>query len=228
MVRILTIEDDAAIRRGIVDALSFAGYDVIEAANGNEGSTAAVSRAYDLLLLDMVLPGKTGLEILREVRNARPTLPVIILSAQGEERDRVSGLKQGADDYVVKPFSVDELLARVEAVLRRSPARPTDVNELPIAGGCIDFARCEVRFEDGGREELSERERELLRYLARHGERAISRDELLANVWQIDARGVTTRTIDMHVARLREKLRDTGGEGKVLLTVRGKGYMLAK
>src|SRR5712671_857599 len=111
-LRILTVEDDAAIRRGIVDALSFAGYDVIEAANGNDGCAAAVSRAYDLLLLDMVLPGKTG-------------------------------LKMGADDYVVKPFSVDELLARVEAVLRRSPARPTDVDELPFAGGCVDFARCE-------------------------------------------------------------------------------------
>src|SRR4029078_10895016 len=227
-LRILTVEDDAAIRRGIVDGLSFAGYEVIEAANGHDGSKAAVSRAYDLLLLDMVLPGKSGLEILREVRNARPTLPVIILSAQGEERDRVSGLKQGADDYVVKPFSVDELLARVEAVLRRSPARPTDVNELSIAGGCIDFARCEVRFEDGGREELSERERELLRYLACHAGRAISREELLANVWQIDARGVETRTIDMHVARLREKLRDSGGDGKVLVTVRGKGYMLGE
>lgn len=228
MARILTVEDDAAIRRGIVDALSFAGYDVIEAANGNDGSTAAVSREYDLLLLDMVLPGKSGLDILREVRNARPTLPVIILSARGEERDRVTGLKVGADDYVVKPFSVDELLARVEAVLRRSPARPTDVNELPIVGGCIDFARCEVRFDDGGREDLSERERELLRYFACHAGRAIAREELLANVWQIDARGVTTRTIDMHVARLREKLRDAGGEGRVLLTVRGKGYMLAK
>lgn len=227
MTRILTVEDDAAIRRGIVDALSFAGYDVIEAANGNDGSTAAVSREYDLLLLDMVLPGKTGLEILREVRNSRPTLPVIILSAQGEERDRVSGLKQGADDYVVKPFSVDELLARVEAVLRRSPARPMDVDEVSIVGGCVDFARCEVRFEDGGREELSERERELLRYFACHAGRAISREELLANVWQIDARGVETRTIDMHVARLREKLRDTGGEATVLVTVRGKGYMLA-
>src|SRR3954468_9516865 len=156
--RILTIEDDAAIRRGIVDALTFAGYDVIEAANGNDGCTAAVSREYDLLLLDMVLPGMTGLEILRSVRNARPTLPVIILSARGEERDRVSGLKLGADDYVVKPFSVDELLARVEAVLRRSPGRPMDVDELPIAGGCVNFERCEVRFEDGSCEVLSERE----------------------------------------------------------------------
>jgi DNA-binding response OmpR family regulator len=226
--RILTIEDDAAIRRGIVDALSFAGYEAIQAADGNEGCRAAVSREYDLLLLDMVLPGLSGLEILREVRSVRPTLPVIILSARGEERDRVTGLRLGADDYVVKPFSVDELLARIDAVLRRSPARPIDIDELPIPGGTVDFARCEVRFSDGGREELSDRERVLLRYLAQNSGRAISRDELLANVWQIDARGVTTRTIDMHVARLREKLRDVGDEPRVLLTVRGKGYMLAK
>jgi DNA-binding response OmpR family regulator len=225
--RILTIEDDAAIRRGIVDALSFAGYEVIQAADGAEGCQTAISREYDLLLLDMVLPGMTGLEILRAVRNARPTQPVIILSARGEERDRVSGLRLGADDYVVKPFSVDELLARVEAVLRRSPGRPTDIEVLPIAGGCVDFARCEVRFEDGGREALSERELSLLRYFACHAGRAIGRDELLVNVWQIDARGLSTRTIDMHVARLREKLRDTDGEPRVVLTVHGKGYMLS-
>jgi DNA-binding response OmpR family regulator len=226
--RVLTVEDDAAIRRGIVDALTFAGYEVIEAGDGTNGCRAAVSRDFDLLLLDMVLPGMSGLDILREVRNVRPTLPVIILSARGEERDRVAGLKNGADDYVVKPFSVDELLARVEAVLRRSPARPTDVSELSIEGGRVDFARCEVRFNDGTREELSDRERALLRYFACHAGRAIDRDELLANVWQIDARGVTTRPIDMHVARLREKLRDTHGEPRVLVTVRGKGYMLAK
>jgi DNA-binding response OmpR family regulator len=228
LCRILTIEDDAAIRRGIVDALTFSGYDVIEAGDGNGGLRAATSREFDLLLLDMVLPDKSGLDILREVRNVRPTLPVIILSARGEERDRVTGLKLGADDYVVKPFSVDELLARVEAVLRRSPARPTDVSELPFRGGCIDFSRCEVRFDDGQREELSDKERSLLRYFACHAGRAIGRDELLTNVWQIDSRGVTTRTIDMHVARLREKLRDTESEPRVLLTVRGKGYMLAK
>jgi DNA-binding response OmpR family regulator len=226
--RILTIEDDAAIRRGIVDALAFAGYDAIQAADGNEGCRAAVGREYDLLLLDMVLPGMSGLDILREVRSVRPTLPVIILSARGEERDRVTGLRLGADDYVVKPFSVDELLARIDAVLRRSPARPTDVVELSIPGGCVDFDRCEVRFSDGGREELSDRERMLLRYLAQNSGRAISREELLEHVWQIDARGVTTRTIDMHVARLREKLRDAGDEPRVLLTVRGKGYMLAR
>lgn len=225
--RVLTIEDDAAIRRGIVDALSFAGYEVIQAANGDEGCQTAIAREYDLLLLDMVLPGMSGLEILAAVRNARPTLPVIILSARGEERDRVNGLKLGADDYVVKPFSVDELLARVQAVLRRSPGRPIDVEELPIDGGCVDFARCEVRFDDGSREALSERELALLRYFACHAGRAVGRDELLANVWQIDARGVSTRTIDMHVARLREKLRDTNGEARVIQTVHGKGYMLA-
>src|SRR5262245_33703547 len=149
--RVLTVEDDPAIRRGIVDALTFAGYEVLEAADGNEGCRAAVAREYDLLLLDMVLPGMSGLDILREVRNVRPTLPVIILSARGEERDRVGGLRLGADDYVVKPFSVDELLARIDAVLRRSPARPTDVADWPIPGGRIDFARCEIQFDDGTR-----------------------------------------------------------------------------
>lgn len=227
--RILTIEDDAAIRRGIADALAFAGYEVIQAANGTEGCTTATTREYDLLLLDMVLPGMTGLEILRRIRNVRPTLPVIILSARGEERDRVNGLKLGADDYVVKPFSIDELLARVEAVLRRSPSRPTDVAELPIAdGGIVDFARREVRFEDGASEMLSERELALLRYFACHAGRAIGREELLTNVWQIDARGASTRTVDMSVARLREKLRDTGDEPRIIVTVHGKGYMLAR
>jgi DNA-binding response OmpR family regulator len=224
---ILTVEDDAPIRRGVVDALTYAGYTVLESGHGDEGCQMALRRQLDLLLLDMVLPGKTGLEILREVRNVRPTLPVIILSARGEENDRVSGLRLGADDYVVKPFSVNELLARVDAVLRRSPGRPTDVVELQIPTGRVDFARCEVRFEDGERVELSEREQQLLRYLAQHAGRAISREELLENVWQIDARGVSTRTADMLVARLREKLRYDGEEPRVLVTVRGRGYMLA-
>ncbi len=224
---ILTIEDDAAIRRGVVDALTFAGYQVIEAGDGDSGCQMALSREYDLLLLDLVLPGKLGLEILKQMRNARPTVPVIILSARGEENDRVTGLRLGADDYVVKPFSVNELLARVDAVLRRSPGRPSDVSTLQLADGEVDFDRCEVRFADGERIELSERERELLCYLARHAGRAVDRKELLANVWQIDARGVSTRTIDMHVARLREKLRDDADQPTVLVTVRGKGYMLA-
>ena len=119
-------------------------------------------------------------------------------------------------------------MARVDAVLRRSPERPSDLNEVALPGGVADLARCEVRFEDGQRMELSEREIELLRYLAVNTGRAIARDELLANVWRISPKGVSTRTIDMHIARLREKLRDNAGEPKVLLTVRGKGYMFAK
>lgn len=225
--QILTIEDDAAIRRGIVDALTFAGFRVLEAANGDEGLEQAVRGDYELLLLDLVLPGRSGLEVLRELRVVRPTVPVIILSARGEEQDRVQGLRLGADDYVVKPFSVKELLARIEAVLRRSPARPSDVDATPIPGGRADFARREVCFDDGQRTELSEREVELLRYLVTNPDRAIDRDELLANVWRISPRGAATRTIDMHIARLREKLRDDPAQPRIVLTVRGKGYMFA-
>jgi DNA-binding response OmpR family regulator len=226
--RVLVIEDDGAIRRGIVDALKFKGYAVIEAADGRDGLRMAEGGDCDLVLLDLVLPGPGGLEILAAVRASRPTLPVIILTARGEEADRVRGLSGGADDYVVKPFSVKELLARVEAVLRRSPERPSDVAEVPFAGGVADLKRSEVRFAAGGRAELSEKEVELLRYLAQNAGRAISRDEILSRVWRIDPRGGETRTIDMHVARLREKLRDDGQRPRVILTVRGKGYTLAR
>ena len=222
---ILTVEDDAGIRRGVVDALTFAGYKVHQAADGNQGMDLATRLEYDLLLLDLVLPGPSGLEILERVRELRPTQPVIILTARGEENDRVAGLKLGADDYVVKPFSVKELLARVEAVLRRTPERPTDLAEVAIPEGMVDLARQEVRFTDGRRCELSEREVQLVRYLANHAGRAIARDEILANVWQISPEGVSTRTIDMHVARLREKLGDDPNGPQVILTVRGKGYM---
>jgi len=225
---ILTIEDDAAIRRGIVDALSFAGFHVLQAATGDEGLEMALRSHYDLLLLDLVLPGPGGLDILKEVRHLRPTQPVIILTARGEENDRVEGLRRGADDYVVKPFSVKELLARVSAVLRRSPERPSDLTEIALPEGIADLARREVRFRDGERTELSEREIELLRYLATNVGRAIARDEILSNVWRISPQGISTRTIDMHVARLREKLRDNSSHPRVLLTVRGKGYMFAR
>jgi len=224
---ILVVEDDASIRRGVVDALELGGYATLEAPDGVKGLAAALSASCDLILLDLVLPGPDGLEILRQVRGARPTLPVIILTARGEETDRVKGLKLGADDYVVKPFGVKELLARVEAVLRRSPERPNEVEKVPFPGGVADLARREVRFEDGKREELSEREAELLRYLAAHAGRAIARDEILERVWRLSPQHVETRTIDMHVARLREKLRDDSDEPRIIATVRGKGYMFA-
>jgi DNA-binding response OmpR family regulator len=225
--RILVIEDDPAIRRGVVDALRFAGYATLEAGEAGAGLAAALATECDLVLLDLVLPGRDGLEILRELRVERPTLPVIILTARAAEDDRVRGLHLGADDYVVKPFSVKELLARVEAVLRRAPERPSAVRRVDFRGGLADLERHEVRFDDGGRCELSDREIQLLRYLAAHVGRAISREELLARVWGLDPAGITTRTIDMHVARLREKLRDDPAQPRIVLTVRGQGYMLA-
>jgi DNA-binding response OmpR family regulator len=222
---ILTVEDDDAIRRGVVDALKFKGFRVIEAADGDTGLKLATTMDYDLLLLDLALPGTPGMEILGAVRRALPTQPVIILTAKGDENARIEGLKTGADDYVVKPFSVLELIARVEAVLRRSPGRPDNVGCIEFAGGVADFDRRELRFAENERVELSERETELLRYLATNRGRAISRDELLSSVWRLSPKGISTRTIDMHVARLREKLRDNSGEPQILLTVRGKGYM---
>jgi len=225
--RILVIEDDAAIRRGVVDALRFAHYETLEADNGAKGLEMALRREFDLLLLDLVLPGPDGLEILAQVRAVRPALPVIVLTARGAESDRLKGLGGGADDYVVKPFSVKELLARIEAVLRRSAERPIDVNRVMFAGGVADIARLEVRYDGGGRAELTDREAELLRYLAANPGRAVSREEILARVWRIEAHGLDTRTIDMHIARLREKLRDDAASPSVIVTVRGKGYAFA-
>jgi DNA-binding response OmpR family regulator len=225
---ILVVEDDAAIRQGIVDAIAFAGYTPLEAPDGHQGLARAMDAECDLILLDLVLPGPDGLEILKAVRKERPTLPVIILTARGEERDRVRGLRLGADDYVVKPFSVKELLARVEAVLRRSPERPDEVAKVRFPGGVADLARREVRLAGGKREELTDREVALLRYLAANPGRAISRDEILTRIWRLDPRGIDTRTIDMHIARLREKLRDDPDEPAIILTVRGVGYMFAE
>ena len=224
--RILVVEDDAAIRRGLVDALSFAGYATLEASEGAAGLTAALESDCDLLVLDLILPGRDGLSVLRALRTARSPLPVIVLTARGAEDDRVQGLGLGADDYVVKPFSIKELLARIEAVLRRVPERPPAVRRFAFAGGLADLERNQVRFDDGGRCELSERERQLLQYLACHAGRAVSRDELLARVWGLNPAGITTRTIDMHIARLREKLHDDPASPRVVLTVRGQGYMI--
>ena len=223
--RALVVEDDAAIRRGVCDMLRFHGFEVQEAADGNDGLEQAQSAEVDIVLLDLILPGTLGLEILEQVRNARPTLPIIIMTAKGEEADRIKGLKLGADDYVVKPFSIKELIARIEAVLRRSPERPSDVKKVNVPGAVVDLGRSEVKFKDGTRNELSEKEVELLGYLARNRGRAISRDEILQRVWRIEPRGTDTRTIDMHIARLREKLRDDPAEPGIILTVRGKGYM---
>ena len=221
---VLVVEDDPAIRMGLVDALGFDGYRVLQADTAPSGRDAALRDQCDCVLLDLMLPGGDGFSVLSEVRRIKPKLPIIILTARGREADRVRGLRLGADDYVVKPFSVRELLARVEAVLRRAPPRAQDETRLPIPGGHADLARREVVFDDGARVELAEREVALLAHLAQHPERAVGRDELLRDVWRVNPERVQTRTVDMHVARLREKLRDDSAAPRIILTVRGKGY----
>lgn len=224
---ILLVEDDGAIRRGVGDALRFSGYTVHEAADGEAGLELCLSVDADLVLLDIMMPKKDGLEVLEDLRRARPSMPVIFLTARGEETDRVRGLRLGADDYVVKPFGVEELLARVEAVLRRSAERPTQTPTLEIAGRMIDFERREARLPDGTTATLSAREAEVMQFLAANRGRAVSREELLQKVWGFDPRGTHTRTVDMTVARLREHLGDDPAAPSVIRTVRGKGYVLA-
>ncbi|GAB4385474.1 MAG: response regulator transcription factor [Phycisphaerales bacterium] len=225
--KVLVVEDDAAIRRGLLDALKVNNYDTLEAEDGVRGLSLAIGCEVDLVLLDIMMPGMDGFEVLRELRKAKPTLPVIMLTAKGEEADRVRGLKLGSDDYVVKPFSIRELLARIEAVLRRSAERPRVLSKLRIAGRIVDFERREARLPDGTVVQLPQREADVLAYLAANPGRAVSRAELLSRVWGFDPRGVHTRTVDMAVARLREQLGDDPGEPSVIATVRGRGYMLA-
>lgn len=226
--RIVVVEDEPAIRRGVSDALRLSGYEVTEAADGAVGLREAASAGVDLVLLDIMLPKKDGLEVLNDLRRSNPTRPVILLTARGSEDDRVRGLKMGADDYVVKPFSAKELIARVEAILRRTMKPIPDVRLVEIGSGTIDLHRREVRWSDGSRSDLSETESALLKYLVTNRERAVSREELLSRVWGIGTAGLETRAVDMHVARLRAKLKDPAGDDdqpEVIVTVRAHGYM---
>lgn len=219
---ILVVEDDPAVRRGIVDVLEYAGYRTLEAPDGHAGMDLALRANYRLALLDLVMPGPSGFDILEALRKKRPGQAVIILSARGEENDRVRGLTTGADDYVVKPFSMKELLARVDAVLRRTCERAAPASESPIPGGTADFTARRITFSDGRSEELSEREADLLRYLVESGGRLVTREEILRQLWGLDPDRTETRTIDMHIMHLRAKLGDK--DQTLLTTVRGKGY----
>jgi DNA-binding response OmpR family regulator len=225
--KIVVVEDEQAIRRGVTDALRASGYEVSEAADGVRGLHEASRPGVDLVLLDLLLPRMDGLEVLKELRRVRSAVPVIVLTARGTEDDRVQGLKLGADDYVVKPFSARELLARVEAVLRRAFGRPADVQGARLGRAVIDLERREVSWSERERADLSETESAILGFLVAHRKRAVSRDELLSRIWGIEPEGLETRTIDMHIARLRTKLRDPSGRQgpEAILTVRSHGYM---
>ena len=220
----LVVEDDPAIRRGVMDALRAAGHQPTEAARGDVGLQLALTGDFDLMLLDMVLPGNSGWEILKVVRAARPELPIIVLTACGAENQRVEGLQFGADDYVVKPFSLRELLARVDAVMRRTPARLPSAASVPFDGGTVDMQRRKLILDDGQTVELSEKETDLLVFLASRSGQVVTREQLLAGVWGLDPKGLNTRTVDMHITRVREKLRDDAAHPRVLKTVWGRGY----
>ncbi|MCO6437438.1 MAG: response regulator transcription factor [Phycisphaerae bacterium] len=225
---VVVVEDEEAIRRGVADTLRMAGFNVVEAGDGVTGLAESKRGDVDLVLLDLLLPRMDGLDVLNDLRRSRPSLPVIILTARGSEDDRVRGLRGGADDYVIKPFSARELLARVDAVLRRSPERPEPVVAIRLGETIADCGRREIRIGEERRAVLSEMEAAILERLAAHAGRAVSREELLAAVWGIRDGAVETRAIDMHVTRLRQKLRgDENEDGpEWIATVRGKGYML--
>ncbi|MCB9857543.1 MAG: response regulator transcription factor [Phycisphaerales bacterium] len=225
--RVTVVEDDDAIREAIVATLAKSGYEVDACADGESGLRTARQPGCSLVLLDLMLPGMQGIDVLKELRKTHPTLPVIILTARGTEDDRVEGLRCGADDYVVKPFSTRELVARVEAVLRRSPERPSPVQKLRMGHGVIDLDRREIVSDGAAPQSLSETECQILAHLASNPGRAITRDELLTRIWGLSG-GVETRTVDMHVARLRSKLTGACGEEAAdgIATVRGRGYML--
>jgi two-component system alkaline phosphatase synthesis response regulator PhoP len=224
---ILVIEDDRTLRQTLAFNLSREGYEVSVAVDGEQGLGLARSVAPDLILLDLMLPGMSGTELLRTLRADGRDTPVIILSAKGAEVDRVVGLRLGADDYVAKPFSRPELLARIEAVLRRerrgAPTAPPARAEPPIAAGplLIDRAMRRVTL-DGVPLDLTTREFDLLAHLAAHPGRIHSRDELLTAVWGYDWSG-GDRTVDVHISWLRGKLRAAGAPD-LFRTVRGVGY----
>jgi len=222
-LRILLVEDEPALRRTLTDRLASEGYAVEEAGDGDEGFTRAAGEHFDLVILDVMLPGKGGFDVCRDLRQRGVATPVLMLTARGDVVDRVVGLKLGADDYLTKPFEMAELLARVEARLRaRPPAAATHRETYRFGPVEVDFRRAEVTRE-GHPVELSAKEFQLLRYFVEHRGATLSRDELLNGVWGYDAMP-NTRTVDVHVAWLRRKLEPIPRRPQFILTLHGLGY----
>jgi two-component system response regulator RegX3 len=225
MPRILIVDDEPEMVRGLEDNLRYEGYQTVAAPDGRRGLALALSEAPDLILLDVMMPGMSGWDLCRELRRRGLDVPVIMLTARGEEVDRVQGLELGADDYVTKPFSMRELVSRVRANLRRTRphAVPTPADEI-LEGGPVrmDVARHEVAVRDDS-VSLPPKEFELLEAFLRRKGRLLTRDFLIEEVWGPDYFG-DTRTLDVHVKRLRRKLEDDPHEPEHLLTVRGLGY----
>jgi len=225
-MRILVVEDEEAIRTGLIDVLVFHGYDVDSAATGPDGLEKALTGKFDLILLDIMLPGMDGYEICNRIRTEDRNQPIIMLTAKTSDEEIVQGLKLGADDYVPKPFSIQQLVLRVEAVLRRSGAGQEMARTLSVGGIDIDTENLNA-CKDGTEITFTKREIEVLCYLAQNSDRAVSREELLSKVWGY-ARNldIETRTVDIHIAKLRRKIETDNKAPELLITVRGAGYRL--
>ena len=229
MSRILVIEDEPDMREGLRYNLEYEGHEVEAAGDGWGGLEAARARRADLILLDLMLPGLGGLDLLKRLREEGVLTPVVILTARGQEADKVEGLKRGADDYVTKPFSIRELLARIEAVLRRGDGRRD--SEVParfcFADVEIDFERRAVT-KAGAPVPLSFKEFEIMRLFVRRRGQIVSRDDLLDEVWgYTEDSAPNTRTVDTHIAKLRRKLEGDRGRGRHIQTVHKVGYRFA-
>ncbi len=225
-LRILLVEDEPGLVLTLSDLLAAEGYHVESATDGPTGLAKATSDAFDLIILDVMLPGKNGFEVCRELRQQGADVAILMLTAKTQVIDRVVGLKLGADDYLPKPFDPAELLARVEALLRRvRKEKLTPVVRFQFGSVQVDFEKAEVL---KGREpvSLAGKELQLLRYLIDHRGKVLSREELLKNVWEYQP-DVSTRTVDVHVALLRQKLEDNPQFPKFIMTVRGTGYRFA-
>jgi two-component system alkaline phosphatase synthesis response regulator PhoP len=223
MKRILLIEDEPGLVLTLSDRLSKEGFAVETARDGESGFARAATEAFDLILLDVMLPRKNGFDVCRDLRQLGNQTPVLMLTARGQVVDKVVGLKLGADDYLTKPFEMIELLARIEALLRRAPVAAQSSTEIYQFGPVrVDFRKAEVT-RDGQPIELSAREFGLLRYFIEHRESAITRDALLNEVWGYNAMP-STRTVDVHVAWLRQKLEPNPRHPQYILTVHGLGY----
>jgi two-component system response regulator RegX3 len=226
---ILVVEDEEPIRRGLCDVLAYHGYAPAGAADGAEGLREGLSNSYALILLDVMLPEINGFEVCRALRDAHPHLPILMVTARGREEDVLEGFRAGADDYVTKPFSVAEVMARVEAILRRSGRiLPDEQRPFEFAGWQVEPAN--LRARKGDRDaELTSRELAILALFLRERGRIVSRRTLLAEIWETpDPDRVETRSVDMQIAKLRKKLgfaaQDKGGPGGPIQTVRGAGY----
>jgi len=221
--RLLLIEDEEDLRMTLTDRLRSEGYEIDSAEDGELGLHSATESAYDLIILDIMLPKKNGFDVCRDLRQAGLITPVLMLTARGQIVDKVIGLKLGADDYLTKPFEMIELLARIEAILRRAPNRPCGHNGVYHVGRlCVNVRGTEVT-RDGKSVSLSAREFQLLRYFLEHRGTTLSRNEILKEVWGYSVK-TFTRTVDVHVASLRQKLGDDPKEPRFIVTVTGLGY----